>query len=223
MQADSHSASRRKCAMHTAQARVIGSLRTKHRRLVDALHDTHEPLVALHDAEVEMLADACMPAQVFPTALIRLSDVVVCYALEPIDETHRKARAMSSVRQEQVISHVVLQASGITVTGDVHLPPDATLASYVTERSNAFLPMTSVRVSWAGGVSLAPDALVNSRMVSAFYTQSESFAFLAGREPARTAKADKRRQPTTAGPAQDRVWVPSTFDGRPWQLPVAQA
>jgi hypothetical protein len=154
--------------MYTAQARVVGNLRTKRRRLVDALHDMHEPLVALHDAEVEMLADAGVPAQVFPTALVRLSDVVLCYALEAADGPHRKSRAMIGVREEQVISQVVLQASGITISGDVHLPPDTTLAAYVTARNNAFLPMTGVRVTWAGGVSLVPDALVNSEIVSAF-------------------------------------------------------
>lgn len=221
MQADSHWASRRKCAMYTAQARVIGSLRTKRRRLVDALHDMHEPLVALHDAEVEMLADVRLPAQVFPTALVRLSDVVVCYALEPVEAPHRRPRATAGVREEQVISQVVLQASGITVSGDVHLPPDTTLVSYVTARTNAFLPMTGVRVTWAGGVSLVPDALVNCEMVSAFYTQNESFAFLLGQEPVRPS-AGKRGQAAQAE-AHDRGWTPSTFDGRPWQLPVAQA
>ena len=200
---------RRKCAVFTADARLTGSLRTKRRRLVDALHELHEPLIALHEAEMEPLVGPATPSQVYPTALVRVSDVVVCYPLEPAAVSHRRGRAAAGIREEQIVSQVVLQAKGITVSGDVHLPPDTTLMGYVTSRNNAFLPMTGVTVAWGAGSASVDDALVNCEMVSAFYTQTESLAFLLGQERHPTGA---RRPTPNAHPTPKPVWTPSTFD-----------
>lgn len=184
------------------------------RRLADALHDLREPLLALHNAEVTTPVDPNAPAQAFPTALIRLSDVVICHPVE--DATaYARAAAGARVRKEQVVSQVTLQASGMTLRGDMHLPADITLADYLTARASTFLPVTDIRVSWGRSDFVAPSALVNTAQVAAFFMHAESLAFRVGdNEPA--AANDDRRYSVGSGTPHTggRVWVPSRYTGR---------
>jgi hypothetical protein len=110
-----------------------------HRRLSDFINN-HQGLVVLHDATV--LRRNGDPTRVFaPSIWINLDDVTLVGQL--VDD--RPVGAGASVRMERRPHTIIAVTQGHTLTGDVHLAPEAMLAGFVESPDPRFIPMTEVR------------------------------------------------------------------------------
>ncbi len=110
-----------------------------HRRLSDFINN-HQGLVVLHDATV--LRRNGDPTRVFaPSIWINLDDVTLVGQL--VDD--RPQGAGATVRMEKLPHTIIAVTQGHTLTGDVHLAPQAMLAGFVESPDPLFIPMTEVR------------------------------------------------------------------------------
>jgi hypothetical protein len=145
--------------------RVSGRVRLGyHRRLSDFINN-HQGLVVLHDATV--LRRNGDPTRVFaPSIWINLDDVTLVGQL--VDD--RPESASATVRMEKRPHTIIAVTQGHTLTGDIHLAPEAMLAGFVESPDPLFLPMTEVRTRSLADrrvISRYPFALLNRRHIVA--------------------------------------------------------
>lgn len=145
--------------------RVSGSVQIgRHRRLSDFINN-HEGLVDLRSATV--LRRNGEPTRVFaPSIWINLADVTLVGSLSD----DRPEAASSDLRLRKVRHAVIAVTPGHTLTGEVHLGPEAELAAFVESPEPPFIPMTEVRTRSLADrrvVSRYAFALLNRRQMVA--------------------------------------------------------
>jgi hypothetical protein len=120
--------------------RVSGNVQLGyHHRLSDFINN-HQGLVVLQGATV--LRRNGDPTRVFaPSIWINLDDVTLVGQL--VDD--RPPDASAAVRLEKRPHTIIAVTPGHTLTGDVHLAPQAVLAGFIESNDPLYIPLTEVR------------------------------------------------------------------------------
>ena len=146
--------------------RVSGSLQLGyHRRLSDFINN-HQGLMDLRGATV--LRRNGDPTRVYaPNIWINLDDVTLIGSIGDDRPVAGGANILMEKRPHPIIS----VTPGHTLTGEVHLAPEARLAAFIESNDPRFVPMTDVRTRSLADrriISRYPFALLNRRhMVAA--------------------------------------------------------
>ena len=136
-----------------------------HRRLSDFVN-AHEGLIQLHD--VTVLRRNGDPTKVTsPNIWVNPDEVTLIGQATDVDE--REAPEMDFMEKHPF--HLIVVTPGHTLTGDVHLNPEAVLSAFLESRSPVWIPMTDVQTRSLADrrvISRYGFALVNRRhMVAA--------------------------------------------------------
>lgn len=141
--------------------RVSGSLQLGyHNRLSDYINH-HQGLMDLQGATV--LRRNGEPTRVFaPSIWINLDDVTLVGTLSE----ERRTTGWEDMRRPTEAHPIIVVTPGHTLTGEVHLAPEAMLSVFIESNDPAFVPMTDVRTRSLADrrvVSRYPFALLNRR------------------------------------------------------------
>ena len=110
-----------------------------HRRLSDFVNN-HEGLIAIRD--VTVLRRNGDPTKVTsPSFWVSPEEVTLIGQATDVDE--REAPGLEFKRKR--LFHLIVVTPGHTLTGEVHLSPEAILAAFIESPSPAWIPMTDVR------------------------------------------------------------------------------
>lgn len=135
-----------------------------HSRLSDFVNN-HEGLIALRD--VTVLRRNGDPTRVTsPSIWVNPEEVTLIGEMTDVDE---EARAPLEHRDKQA-SNLIVVTPGHTLTGEVHLNPEAVLSFFIESRHPQWIPMTDVRTRSLADrrvISRYGFALVNRRHIVA--------------------------------------------------------
>lgn len=120
--------------------RVAGTVQLGHHRRLSDFINNHQGLIDLQQATV--LRRNGDPTRVYaPHIWINLDDVSLVGSLTD----DRPAEPLPTMRLDKSSHPIIVVTQGHTLTGEVHLAPEAVLAVFIESNDPAFVPMTEVR------------------------------------------------------------------------------
>jgi hypothetical protein len=135
-----------------------------HNRLTDFVNN-HDGLIALRD--VTVLRRNGDPTKVTsPSIWVNPDEVTLIGEMADVDERE----SMGSEFRPTRASHLIVVTPGHTLTGEVHLNPEAVLAAFIESHDPSWIPMTDVRTRSLADrrvISRYGFALINRRHIVA--------------------------------------------------------
>ena len=126
--------------LYTDSYVVRATLRTRQRRLTDALTVPGEPFLVVEDAIFEEFGSRALVERA-PFAQINLSTVLFAYAAEEVEAT-------PELRTVKVPQKALVSIPPFRIVGQVHLLPERSLSEALGELLGRFVPVTDA-VYWS--------------------------------------------------------------------------
>lgn len=160
---------------YTQSCKIVGYVASGRVRISDLLNQASRSIIAVESAFVTCFADRKEPVQASKAQVNRNAIVLAVprepRVLPPITSADKSALYVSKQRH-----HVVFEAPPFSVTGFIHLLPDARVDDALALIEGQFLALTGAKVSVGGG-SLedfkAETVIVNRSFLHLFYARPE--------------------------------------------------